>query len=186
MLVDIGCGAGLLAPHVRGKGYHHVGVDLTYSAITQARDHGVLPAQADAVRLPLGDRVADVVSAGEILEHVADMPGVVAEACRILRPGGLVVLDTLNSTAVARFVAVTVAERFHGGAPRGIHDPDLFVDRRALVNEFAAHGVKLVTRGMRPALGPMLRWLATHRGEVAMVPTFSTAVLYQGHGIKEI
>ncbi len=67
VLVDLGCGAGLLAPHVAGKGYRHVGVDLVVSALEQAAAHGVAPVQADLGRLPLPDGVADVVSAGEVL-----------------------------------------------------------------------------------------------------------------------
>jgi 2-polyprenyl-6-hydroxyphenyl methylase / 3-demethylubiquinone-9 3-methyltransferase len=184
VLVDLGCGAGLLAPHVAGKGYRHVGVDLVRSALEQAATHGVVPVLADVTRLPLADGCADVVSAGELFEHVTDLPGAVREACRILRPGGLLVLDTLNDTALSRFLAVTVAERLRG-APRGIHDPDLFVDRRRLVAEFARHGVDLHTRGFRPALGGTLRWLAHRRqGGGRMVPTWSTAVLYQGKGVK--
>jgi 2-polyprenyl-6-hydroxyphenyl methylase/3-demethylubiquinone-9 3-methyltransferase len=184
VLVDLGCGAGLLAPHLAGKGYRHVGFDLVRSALEQAATHGVAPVHADVTRLPLADGCADVVSAGEVLEHVADLRAVVAEACRVLRPGGLLVLDTLNDTALARFVAVTLAERVSTAA-RGIHDPDLFVDAQALVDECARHGVVLRTRGYRPAVGGALRWLAHRRhGQVPMVPTFTRAVLYQGKGVK--
>ena len=80
----------------------------------------------DVTALPLAAGVADVVVAGEILEHVTDLPGTVAELCRVLRPGGLVVLDTVNDTALSRFVTVTAAERL-GIAPVGLHDPALFV-----------------------------------------------------------
>ncbi len=184
VLVDIGCGAGLLAPHLAGKGYRHIGVDVTRSALVQAAAHGVRSIQADAGRLPLPDAIADVVSAGEILEHVPDRTRVVAEACRVLKPGGVLVLDTLNATAISTFVAVTVGERVPGWAPPGLHDPNLFVPRRVLVDECATHGVRLTTRGLRPAIGRMVRWLITRRGWVPMVPTRSTAVLYQGIGVK--
>lgn len=186
VLVDLGCGAGLLAPHVAGKGYRHVGVDLVASALGQAREHGVAVARADVTRLPLPDGCADVVSAGEILEHVTDLPAVVAHACRILRPGGMLVLDTLADTRLARFVAVTVGERIPGGAPAGIHDPALFVNRRRLVELCASHGVTLQLRGIRPAAVAMIRWLANGRdGDVHMVPTGSTSVLFQGRGLKK-
>ncbi|MGC9668166.1 methyltransferase domain-containing protein [Planosporangium sp. 12N6] len=185
VLVDLGCGGGLLAPHVTGKGYRHVGVDLVSSALDLAREHGVTGVRADVTRLPLADGCADVVSAGELLEHVPDLPATVSEVCRILRPGGLVVLDTLADTALCRFLAISVAERMPGGAPPGIHDPDLFIDPKALVAEFARHGVALRTRGLRPQVRGLLRWLVTRRGAAPMVPTWSTSVLYQAIGNKE-
>lgn len=184
VLVDLGCGGGLMADDIRGKGYHHIGVDLVGSALGQAREHGVRPVRADVTALPLRDGCADVVCAGELLEHVTDVPATVAQACRILRPGGLLLLDTLNATRLARFVAVTVADRVAPSAA-GIHDPDLFVDPRVLRSECARHGVRLAVRGLRPELPALARWLVTRRGAVAMVPTFSAAVLYQGRGVKE-
>jgi 2-polyprenyl-6-hydroxyphenyl methylase/3-demethylubiquinone-9 3-methyltransferase len=185
VLVDLGCGAGLLAPHVAGKGYRHVGVDLVSSALEQAAEHGVTPIRGDVTKLPLRSGCADVVSAGELLEHVIDLHSTVAEACRLLRPGGRLVLDTLNATALARFLAVTVAERVPGGAPRGIHDANLFVSPDVLMSECARHGVRLEVRGLRPSATGLARWMVTRRGVVAMVPTWSTAVLYQGRGVKE-
>jgi 2-polyprenyl-6-hydroxyphenyl methylase/3-demethylubiquinone-9 3-methyltransferase len=184
VLVDLGCGGGLLAPHVAGKGYTHIGVDLVVSGLEQAAAHGVAPVLADVAHLPFADGSVDVVSAGELLEHVPDLPGTVAEACRILRPGGWLVLDTLNDTALSRFVAVRLAEAAMP-AVRGIHDPALFVDPDRLRAECARHGVPLDVRGVRPALPALARWLVTRRGRVPIVPTFSTAILYQGRGRKE-
>jgi 2-polyprenyl-6-hydroxyphenyl methylase/3-demethylubiquinone-9 3-methyltransferase len=186
VLVDLGCGAGLMAPHVAGKGYRHVGVDLTASALAQAATHGVVPVRGDVTAVPLRDGCADVVTAGEILEHVTDLPAAVAQACRLLRPGGLLVLDSLADTALCRFAAITVAERMPGGPPPGIHDPALLVDRAELVRECARHGVRLALRGVRPSARDTVRWLAQRRGPVAIVPTFSTAVLFQGVGHREV
>ncbi|WP_320067887.1 methyltransferase domain-containing protein [Micromonospora sp. RTGN7] len=195
LLVDLGCGAGLLAPHLAGKGYRHVGVDLTRSALALAAAHGVTPVNADATAVPLTDGCADVVAAGELLEHVPDWRRAVAEACRLLRPGGLLVLDTLNDTALSRLVAVEIGERLPT-VPRGIHDPRLFVDRRELVAECARHGVDLRVRGVRPGLRGVLGWLLrriragggpapTAGGRTTEIkPTWSTAVLYQGRGVR--
>jgi 2-polyprenyl-6-hydroxyphenyl methylase / 3-demethylubiquinone-9 3-methyltransferase len=181
VLVDLGCGGGLLAPHV--SGYRHVGVDLVGSALEHAAAHGVTPVRADLARLPLADACADVVCAGEVLEHVSDLSTVVAEACRVLRPGGTLVLDTLADTALSRFVAVAVAERVPK-VPRGLHDPALFVNRRRLVSLCARHGVALRLRGIRPAALPLIRWMFSRHREVPIVPSRSTAILFQGHGVK--
>ena len=184
VLVDIGCGGGLLAGYVAEKGYHHVGVDLSASALRVAAGRGVSVVRGDAQRVPLADGCADVVSAGEILEHVPDPRAAVAHACRLLRPGGLLVLDTVNATWLARFVAVTVGERLPGVAPKGIHDPKLFVKPRVLVDECAKHGVELKIRGIRPQAG-IVRWLFTRRGEVDIVPSRSVAIMYQGQGVRQ-
>src|SRR5215207_2891313 len=59
VLVDLGCGAGLLAPHAARLGYRHVGVDLVDVSLRLAAEHGVRPVRGDAQRLPLADEVAD-------------------------------------------------------------------------------------------------------------------------------
>ncbi|WP_213453888.1 methyltransferase domain-containing protein [Rhizomonospora bruguierae] len=194
LLVDVGCGGGLLAPYLAGKGYRHLGVDLMESCARASRERGVHPLRGDAAALPLAAGAADVVVAGEILEHVPDLGRAVAELCRVLRPGGRLVLDTLNATRLSRLLIVTLGERVPG-VPRGLHDPGLFVPVRRLVDECAAHGVKLRVRGIRPTAGGLLRWLR-HRYRVAtgpgdappparIVPTWSTAVCYQGWGSKD-
>jgi 2-polyprenyl-6-hydroxyphenyl methylase/3-demethylubiquinone-9 3-methyltransferase len=184
LLVDLGCGGGLLAPHIAGLGYTHVGVDLVDSALREARAHGVVTIKGDVLHVPLGDGCADVVVAGEILEHVTDLDAAVGEACRLLRPGGLLVLDTLADTALARLLAVTVAERVPG-VPRGLHDPALFVNRERLVRLCARAGVPLSLRGIRPSVPQLIRWLPRRTGRVELVPSASTAVLFQGRGTKE-
>lgn len=185
VLVDLACGAGLLAPHVEGLGYRHVGLDITESALQQAREHGVVPVRADVLHLPLPDSAADVVAAGEILEHVTDLPRAVAEAARVLRPGGVLVLDTLADTRAARVLAVTIAERIPGGAPKGIHDPALFVNRDLLLAECARYGVRLQLSGLRPSITGLVQWLLRRRDRVGLVRSRSTAVLFQGYGVKE-
>ncbi|BCJ53674.1 hypothetical protein Asp14428_51490 [Actinoplanes sp. NBRC 14428] len=189
ILVDAGCGGGLLAPHVERLGYRHVGVDLRRSGLEQSAARGMLAVSGDVTAIPLADECADVVVAGEILEHVTDLPATVAELCRVLRPGGLLVLDTVNDTRLGRFVSVTLGERF-GAAPVGIHDPELFVDPGDLTTQCAKHGVRLRVRGVRPGLPGLIRWLFLPPGAKPsrlgrMVPTRSTQVLYQGMGRKQ-
>lgn len=178
VLADVACGGGLLAPHVAGLGYHHVGFDLGEPGLRLARAHGVTAVRADARRLPLPDGSVDVVVAGEVLEHVPDLPAVVAELARVLRPGGTLVADTLAATALCRVITITVGEALRL-APRGLHDPALYVDRHRLVCEAARHGVPIRLIGLRPSLLDLVR-----RRPVRMLPTRFTGVLFAALGRK--
>ena len=184
VLIDAGCGGGLMAPHLAGRGYRHIGIDLRRSGLEQAAAHGVQALQGDVTALPLATGCADVVAAGEILEHVTDLPGTVAELSRVLRPDGLLVLDTVNDTALSRFITITAGERL-GFAPPGLHDSSLFVRPRRLIEEFARHGVRVEVRGARPTVTGLLRWRLLRRGGGRIVPSGLTTVLYQGTGHKE-
>ena len=137
-------------------------------------------------RLPFGDESFDVVVAGEILEHVVDMPKVIAEACRVLKPGGTLVVDTIASTWWGRFSSITVAERMPAGPPPRLHDGSLFIDREQLVSEAASHGVHLTLNGLRPSAVDYLLWVMKRRTAVRMLETRSTAGLFQGAGVKAV
>ena len=181
-LLDLGCGGGLLAPHV--PGYRHVGVDVSASALAVAAIHGVEPVLADVADLPFDGESFDVVVAGEILEHVEDLDRTIAEATRVLRPGGTLVCDTINATGFARLFLVTIGERVPGGPPPHCHDPRLFVAPRRLMALCAEHSVALVVRGLRPSLRDYVAFVAGRRPSVRMIPTRSLAGVYQGIGRK--
>jgi 2-polyprenyl-6-hydroxyphenyl methylase/3-demethylubiquinone-9 3-methyltransferase len=185
LLLDLACGGGLLAPHVAGKGHRHVGLDLSATALPQAREHGVVPVRGDVLRLPFADAVADVVVAGEVLEHVPEPLELVSEACRVLRPGGVLVVDTIAATRWGRFLSITVGERIPAGPPARLHDPALFVDRCALVAGARRCGVELQLTGLRVSVLDYLAWLAGRRPAVRMLPTRSTASLFQAAGRKD-
>ncbi len=134
--------------------------------------------------LPFEDASFDVVVAGEILEHVLDLDGTVAEALRVLRPGGTFVCDTINATRFARLALVTIGERVRGGPPPACHDPALFVDPARLQALCARGGVDLEVHGLRPAPLQFVGFLLRRRTRVEMVRTRSLAAVYQGSGIK--
>lgn len=182
-LLDLGCGAGLLAPHVP-PGYEHHGVDLNAGALEQAALRGVRPLRADVTAVPLEDGFADVVVAGELLEHVPDVEAVISEVARLLRPGGTAVIDTIAPTLWARISLVWVGERLPGGPPPRIHDPALFVAPERARAGFASHGIELALRGLRVHPLDYLRFLRDRSHAVRMVPTRSLAALYQGSGVK--
>ncbi len=182
VLVDLACGGGLMAPYAARLGYRHVGVDLGLPALRLAREHGVLAVRGSVLAVPLADGCADVVVAGEILEHVEDDVGVLAECARLLRPGGTLVVDALADTRIGRFLMVTVAERLPGGPPPGLHDPALFVDRARLLAAADDLGLDLRLVGLRPSFREALAWRLGRRDTVRMKPVRSTAVVFAGYG----
>jgi 2-polyprenyl-6-hydroxyphenyl methylase/3-demethylubiquinone-9 3-methyltransferase len=184
VLVDLACGGGLMAPHVARLGYRHVGVDLGLPGLELARAHGVLPVRGSVLAVPLADGCADVVLAGEILEHVADDVGVLTECARLLRPGGTLVIDALAATRLSVLINVHLLERLPGGPPRGLHDPALFVDRDRLLAAADRLGLDLRLVGLRPSMRDAIAWRLGRRESVRMKPIRSTAVVFAGYGRK--
>ena len=184
VLVDLACGGGLMAPHVAALGYRHVGVDLGLPGLRLARRHGVTPVRGSVLAVPLADGCADVVVAGEILEHVEDDVAVLAESARLLRPGGTLVLDALAAGRLSVLINVHLLERLPGGPPRGLHDPALFVDRERLLAAADRLGLDLELVGLRPSMRDAVAWLLGRRADVRMKPIRSTAVVFAGYGRK--
>lgn len=139
--LDVGCGAGLLAEPLARLGAEVTGVDAAAENVTVAQMHAAGSGLAigyrhgELARLGLGH--FDLVTAMEVLEHVADKPAFIAELARHLAPGGLMVLSTPNRTPQSRLLMVGLAETI-GAIPRGTHHWDDFVtpeELRALLNE---------------------------------------------------
>ena len=90
---DIGCGDGRYVAAVRGAGGHVVGVDLSLGMLAGVPSPPALVA-ADAQALPLTEASLDVVMMMHMLYHVPDPALAVAEAARVLRPGGKLLVAT--------------------------------------------------------------------------------------------
>jgi 2-polyprenyl-6-hydroxyphenyl methylase/3-demethylubiquinone-9 3-methyltransferase len=186
-LLDLACGAGLLSPALTGvlTGWRHVGVDLSPSALRQAGKHGVTTIRADVTELPFRDGSFSCVVAGEIFEHLADLDAACAAIARVLAPGGVLVVDTLADTFFCRLGLIRLAERLPGGPPLRLHDPQLLVAPNRLTASLRRHGVELtVVGGLRPSIRDYSRWLLRRADTVRMVPTRSTAGVYQAVGRK--
>jgi 2-polyprenyl-6-hydroxyphenyl methylase/3-demethylubiquinone-9 3-methyltransferase len=184
VLVDLGCGGGLMGPYVAPLGYRHVGVDIGLPGLGLAREHAVMPVCGSALAVPLADGCADVVLACEILEHVEDDVAVLAECARLLRPGGLLLLDTLAATWLSVLINVHLLERLPGGPPRGLHDPALFVDRQALLEAAESFGLDLELVGLRPSMREAIAWKFGRRDMVTMKRHRWTGNVFAGIGRK--
>ncbi len=159
-------------------------MDIGLAGLRLARDHGVTVVRGSVLAVPLADGCADVVLAGEVLEHVADHAQVLRECARLLRPGGTLVVDAIAATRLAGLVAVRIAERLPGGPPPGIHDPALFVDRAALAATAGQLGIDLRLVGLRPSVRDLLAWRRSPRNGVRMREMRYTGVLFAGYGTR--
>jgi SAM-dependent methyltransferase len=90
LTLDVGCGEGRVARDLVARGYRVVGIDgsPTLAALAAAQSPPVLVGVADAARLPVRAGVADLAVAFMSLQDIDDLDGAVAEAARVLRPGG--------------------------------------------------------------------------------------------------
>lgn len=85
-VLELGGGSGHQAALLAGKGVNVVSVDIAQRA-RQSVDHPVIV--YDGVRLPFAAGLFDLIWSSNTLEHVQDLPGLLAETRRVLRPGGL-------------------------------------------------------------------------------------------------
>jgi 2-polyprenyl-6-hydroxyphenyl methylase/3-demethylubiquinone-9 3-methyltransferase len=181
-LLDLACGGGLLSEVLTGKlaGWRHIGVDLSLSALRQASEHGVAAVQADVASLPFRDGHFSCVVAGEMFEHLEDLDSACAAIARVLAPGGTLVLDTLADTLFSRIGLIRLAERLPGGPPPRLHDPRLLVSPDRLSASLRRSGIEMtVVGGLRPSVLDYARWLMRRADSVRMLPTSSTAGVYQ-------
>jgi 2-polyprenyl-6-hydroxyphenyl methylase/3-demethylubiquinone-9 3-methyltransferase len=129
-VLDVGCGAGLLAEPLARLGAEVTGVDAADENISVARAH----AQGSGLAIDyhpgelasLGLGRFELITAMEVLEHVADKATFLAGLARHLAPGGLLVLSTPNRTPQSRVLMVGLAEAV-GAIPHGTHEWSDFV-----------------------------------------------------------
>ena len=144
--LDVGCGAGLLAEPLARLGAEVTGVDAAAENVAVASEHAAGSGLAIDYRhgelATLGLGQFDLVTAMEVLEHVADKPLFLAELAQHLAPGGLLVLSTPNRTARSRVLMVGVAESL-GVIPRGTHDWSDFVTPDELSELLSGAGLSM-------------------------------------------
>jgi 2-polyprenyl-6-hydroxyphenyl methylase/3-demethylubiquinone-9 3-methyltransferase len=145
-ILDVGCGAGLASEALARQGAVVTGLDAAGAALDAARAHAAAGELAITYReglpedLPAGETF-DAVIALEVIEHVADRRAFLAALARVAKPGGLIVLSTLNRTPRSFVMAKVGAEYLLRMLPVGTHDWKMFVTPGELGAELRAAGL---------------------------------------------
>ena len=133
-LLDIGCGGGLVAEPMRRLGAEVVAIDAAERNIKTAMAHAAplkldIDYRATTVEAlaEAGEAPFDIVLNLEVVEHVADVDLFLETAARLLKPGGITVMATINRTLKAFALAKVGAEYVLRWLPAGTHDPRKFV-----------------------------------------------------------
>lgn len=128
-LIDIGCGGGLVAEPMRRMGFDVTAVDASSENIGTARAHAAETGLDIAYRAATVEQIEaegagpfDVVLALEIIEHVTDPEAFIRTASRLVAPGGMLIVATLNRTLRSLALGKVAAEYVLRWVPAGTHD----------------------------------------------------------------
>jgi 2-polyprenyl-6-hydroxyphenyl methylase / 3-demethylubiquinone-9 3-methyltransferase len=188
-ILDVGCGAGFLSNYLGELGHHVIGLDAEDDPLAVASRHdrtGKVDYQhGDALSLPYIDGSFDVVCAMDFLEHVEDPEHAVAEAARVLAPGGLFFFHTFNRNWLSWLLVIKAVEWFVRNTPDDMHVLRLFLKPEELATMCRAHGLEPVELvGVRPRFGvPAWRTLVTGMvgDDFQFKFTPSTRLAYSGY-----
>jgi len=169
-ILDVGCGAGFLTNALSELGHEVTGIDLSRSSLEIAKKFDPTKKTsyqiANAYSLPFKDGSFDAVCAMDILEHV-DEPGlVIAEAARVLKPGGQFFFHTFNRNWQSYFLIIKGVEWFVKNTPKNMHVYPLFikpVEMRSLCHLHLLEVTELL--GFQPKMDPkvLLKLLLTRK-----------------------
>jgi 2-polyprenyl-6-hydroxyphenyl methylase/3-demethylubiquinone-9 3-methyltransferase len=132
-IVDIGCGGGLISESLAALGANVTGIDASAMSIEVAKRHALhnnvsvdYKHQLSSELVAQGNQY-DVVINAEVVEHVPDQAALIKECASLVKPGGMLILATLNRTIKSFIIAIVGAEYVMRYLPIGTHDWKKFV-----------------------------------------------------------
>lgn len=148
--LDVGCGGGLLAEPLARMGARITGIDPAEPNLSVARRHAAAAGLEIAYRAQAAEELAaagerfDLVCAMEVVEHTADQPAFLRTCAQLVRPGGGLVLATLNRTFRSFALGIVAAEYVLGWLPRGTHSWSRFVRPSEAARALRRGGLRVV------------------------------------------
>jgi len=145
-ILDVGCGGGVLSEPLARLGARVTGLDPAPTNISVARLHAERAGVAVDFRNETVEAVVargetfDMVLAMEVVEHVADVQAFVDACAKAVKPGGCLVMATINRTLRSFAFAIVGAEYVLGWLPRGTHEWDKFLTPEELTSAIEAAG----------------------------------------------
>lgn len=150
-VLDVGCGGGILSEAMASLGAHVLGIDLSQAVLDVAELHALEGKLAIQYRAIAAEELAaaqpnsfDLVTCMEMLEHVPDPAATLRALARLVRPGGDVIISTLNRKPLAFAVAIIGAEYIARLLPRGTHEYLKFIRPSELARWGRDSGLNLV------------------------------------------
>jgi len=127
-VLDVGCGGGIFAESLARLGGKVTGIDTVEEAIDAATNHAKVSGlnigyhTATIEELAAQSARYDIITASEVIEHVANAPLFLASCAQLLKPNGLLFMTTLNRTAKSLVLGIGMAEYVLKLAPKGTHE----------------------------------------------------------------
>jgi 2-polyprenyl-6-hydroxyphenyl methylase/3-demethylubiquinone-9 3-methyltransferase len=150
-VLDVGCGGGILSEAMARSGARVIGIDLSQAVLDVAELHALEGKLAIEYRAIAAEELAaarpgsfDLVTCMEMLEHVPDPAAALAALASLVKPGGHVIISTLNRKPMAFAVAIIGAEYIARMLPRGTHEYLKFIKPSELARWGRAAGLNLL------------------------------------------
>jgi 2-polyprenyl-3-methyl-5-hydroxy-6-metoxy-1,4-benzoquinol methylase len=98
LVLDVGCGTGIMSKKLHSEGLKPIGLDISIEALIKYRERGLKGIVTDLESsIPFKDGIFDRIWISEVIEHIRNYENLINEICRVLKPGGTLYLTTPNS-----------------------------------------------------------------------------------------
>jgi len=151
-ILDIGCGGGLVSEPMARLGAKVTGIDPAQRNVAVASIHAAEAGlkidylATDAEAVAASGQQFDLVLNLEVVEHVADVTQYLATCVRLVKPGGLMLVATINRTARAFALAIVGAEYVLRWLPRGTHNYEKLVTPEELTSILKRDGMTIIEK----------------------------------------